>query len=135
MYKVKDEVTIIKTGEVKQIIDFETVCGVEVYYMSDKTSYPVDEIITLNDEKLIEFREGLNDGRIDDENICDLMEMFNKEFEKELDKEFGYFEQGSENLGKNLDKGFDFEIDFNPFIRGVFAVGTMALFIYIICGG
>lgn len=47
MYKVNDLVEIMETGEIKQIIDFEAVCGVEVYYMSDKTAYPVDEIFPV----------------------------------------------------------------------------------------
>jgi hypothetical protein len=58
MYKVNDKVTIVKTGEVKQIIDFETVCGVEVYYMSDKTAYPIDDIIFLD-----KLEENTIDGR------------------------------------------------------------------------
>ena len=48
MYEINDKVRVIKTGEIKQIIDFETVCGVEVYYMSDKTVHPIDEIMFLD---------------------------------------------------------------------------------------
>jgi hypothetical protein len=50
-------VSIIKTGEIKEIIDFETICGVEVYYMSDKTAYPIDDIIFLD-----EVEEDTNDS-------------------------------------------------------------------------
>jgi hypothetical protein len=48
MFKVNDTVFIAKTNEIKTIIDFEIVCGVELYYMSDKTAFPVDDLIPMN---------------------------------------------------------------------------------------
>jgi hypothetical protein len=57
MYKVNEIVNVIKTGEVKEIIDFETVCGIELYYMSDKTAYPVDEIISVGELREDELNE------------------------------------------------------------------------------
>lgn len=45
MFKVNDTVFIPKINEIKTIIDFEIVCGVELYYMSDKTAFPVDDLI------------------------------------------------------------------------------------------
>ena len=48
MFKVNDSVFISKTNEIKKIIDFEIVFGVELYYMSDKTAFPVDDLIPMD---------------------------------------------------------------------------------------
>jgi len=47
MYKINDKVFVCKTNEFKTIIDSEMVGDVELYYMSDKTAYPVDELVSL----------------------------------------------------------------------------------------
>lgn len=47
MYKINDKVFVCKTNEFKTIIDSEIVGDVELYYMSDKTAYPVDELVSL----------------------------------------------------------------------------------------
>lgn len=48
MYKINDKVFVCKTNEFKTIIDSEMVGDVELYYMSDKTAYPVDELVSLS---------------------------------------------------------------------------------------
>jgi hypothetical protein len=60
MYKVNEIVNVIKTGEVKEIIDFETICGIELYYMSDKTAYPVGEIISVDELTHLILSEPIN---------------------------------------------------------------------------
>jgi hypothetical protein len=48
MFKVNDCVFVSKTNEIKKIIDFEIIFGVELYYMSDKTAFPVDDLIPMD---------------------------------------------------------------------------------------
>ncbi len=43
-YSIGDSVYVIKTGEFKKIIDFEVICDIELYYMSDLTSFPCNEL-------------------------------------------------------------------------------------------
>jgi hypothetical protein len=48
VFKINDSVFVPKMNEIKKIIDSEIVSDVELYYMSDKTAYPVDELIPLD---------------------------------------------------------------------------------------
>ena len=47
VYKINNRVFVCKTNEFKTIIDSERIGDVELYYMSDKTAYPVDELVSL----------------------------------------------------------------------------------------
>jgi hypothetical protein len=43
-YSIGDSVYVIKTGDLKEIIDFELICDTELYYMSDLTSFPCEQL-------------------------------------------------------------------------------------------
>jgi len=75
-YSIGDSVCVIKTNEIKKIIDFEFICDVEIYYMLDNTSYSLSEIcevriveninklITENEEKIINLIDSLIDYKL-----------------------------------------------------------------------
>lgn len=54
-YSVTDYV-VVYTNEVKQIDFIEEICGVNVYYMKDNTSYGETQILRCaNDEEISQF--------------------------------------------------------------------------------
>ena len=77
-YSIGDSVYVIKTGEVKKIIDFEVICEIELYYMSDSTSFPCNmltkfkNIVSREDlEKKISNNKDIIIGLIDFEKVVD----------------------------------------------------------------
>jgi hypothetical protein len=48
-YSIGDSVYVIKTGDFKEIIDFELICDTELYYMSDLTSFPCEQLTKFKD--------------------------------------------------------------------------------------
>ena len=53
-YNINDKVVVISDNEFKIISDSEIILGVEIYYMTDKTSYCVSELI-LDPKEIITF--------------------------------------------------------------------------------
>ena len=51
-YKIGDLVTVIKTNEIKTIIDCEIISGIDIYYMSDISSYSEDELLKITTEEI-----------------------------------------------------------------------------------
>ena len=48
-YSIGDSVYVIKTRDLKKIIDFETIYDVELYYMSDLTAFPCEQLTKVKD--------------------------------------------------------------------------------------
>jgi hypothetical protein len=48
VFNINDSVFVLKTNEIKKIIDSEIVSEIELYYMSDKTAYPIDELTPID---------------------------------------------------------------------------------------
>ena len=65
-YSIGDSVYVIKTGEVKKIIDFEVICEIELYYMSDSTSFPCNMLTKF---KNIVSREELEKKIFDNKDV------------------------------------------------------------------
>ena len=71
-YSIGELIYVIKSGEFKEIVDSEFICGVELYYMSDKTAYPVDELYEF---KKLTSKEELNKKLLDNkERIVNLID-------------------------------------------------------------
>jgi hypothetical protein len=51
-YKIGDLVTVIKTNEIKTIIDCEIISDIDIYYMSDISSYSEDELLKITTEEI-----------------------------------------------------------------------------------
>jgi len=51
-YKIGDLVTVIKTNEIKTIIDCEIISDIYIYYMSDISSYSEDELLKITTEEI-----------------------------------------------------------------------------------
>ena len=60
-YKIGDTIEVLKTNEIKTIVDCETIIGENIYYMSDITSYPEYKISKVLTEKI--FFSKLEDNR------------------------------------------------------------------------
>ena len=52
-YKIGDLVKVLKTEEVKTIIDCENILGVDIYYMSDITSYSENQLLRMTIEEIV----------------------------------------------------------------------------------
>ena len=52
-YKIGDLVKVLKTEEVKTIIDCENILGVVIYYMSDITSYSENQLLRMTIEEIV----------------------------------------------------------------------------------
>lgn len=48
-YKSGECVRILKTNQTKKILESEIILGVEIYYMTDKTSYCLSDICEYSD--------------------------------------------------------------------------------------
>ena len=48
-YNNGEKIIVVSNAEIKTIIDSEIINGIELYYMSDKTAYPLDQIINKSD--------------------------------------------------------------------------------------
>jgi hypothetical protein len=46
-FKINETVFVLKDNEYKTIFDCEIIFDVEIYYMSDKTVYPLSELVSL----------------------------------------------------------------------------------------
>jgi hypothetical protein len=46
-YKINESVITLTCKSVKEIIDSEIILDVEIYYMSDKTSYSSDQLLSM----------------------------------------------------------------------------------------
>lgn len=70
-YSIGELIYVIKSGEFKEIVDSEFICGVELYYMSDRTAHPVDELYEF---KNLKSKEELNKKLLDNkERIVNLI--------------------------------------------------------------
>ena len=68
-YKIGDLVTVIKTNEIKTIVDCEIILGIDIYYMSDISSYSEDELLKITTEEI--FMRKLKNNK---ENIINLID-------------------------------------------------------------
>lgn len=50
-YSIGESVYVIKSGEFKTIVDSEFICGIELYYMSDLTSFPLEQLTKFKNLK------------------------------------------------------------------------------------
>jgi hypothetical protein len=53
MYKIGDLVKVVKTNEIKTIIDCENILDVDIYYMSDITSYSENQLLRMTTEEIL----------------------------------------------------------------------------------
>jgi hypothetical protein len=58
-YNNGEKIIVVSNAEIKTIIDSEIINGIELYYMSDKTAYPLDQIINESDF-LYEFERDID---------------------------------------------------------------------------
>lgn len=64
-YKINELVYVNNTNVPKNIVDSENICGVEIYYMSDNTSYSKEQIIMIyNEFQLLSEHIGNNRKKI-----------------------------------------------------------------------
>jgi len=61
MYKIGDLVKVVKTNEIKTIIDCENILDVDIYYMSDITSYSENQLSQMTTEEI--FMVKLEDNK------------------------------------------------------------------------
>jgi hypothetical protein len=59
-YSIGDTVCVIKTNEIKKIIDFEIICDVEIYYMLDNTSYSENQLQQITSEETFKIKLEIN---------------------------------------------------------------------------
>lgn len=57
-YNINDTVRVVENNSIKKIIDFEYIEGVNLYYMSDLTSYPEENILSIVD---VNFEKALDE--------------------------------------------------------------------------
>jgi hypothetical protein len=62
------KVQILKTGQTKYISEIENINGVDILYMTDKTSYSETEILMVEVEPILINQESFSDALID--TIC-----------------------------------------------------------------
>jgi hypothetical protein len=48
-YKINESVITLTCKSVKEIIDSEIILDVEIYYMSDKTSYSSEQLLSMRE--------------------------------------------------------------------------------------
>ena len=53
MYKIGDLVKVVKTNEIKTIIDCENIWDVDIYYMSDISSYSENQLLRMTTEEIL----------------------------------------------------------------------------------
>ena len=53
MYKIGDLVKVVKTNEIKTIIDCENILDVDIYYMSDISSYSENQLLRMTTEEIL----------------------------------------------------------------------------------
>lgn len=71
-YSIGESVYVVKSGEFKKIVDSEVINEVELYYMSDSTVYPLNELTIF---KKINSKEELNKKLLDNkERIINLID-------------------------------------------------------------
>jgi hypothetical protein len=68
-FKINDEVKILKTNNLKIIIDCERILNKNIYYMSDITSYCEDELC-----EICEYDELINSLEKNRENILKIID-------------------------------------------------------------
>lgn len=94
-YKIGDLVTVIKTNEIKTIIDCEIISNVELYYMSDSTAYPSHELTKF---KNLNSKEELEKKLLDNkELIINLID-----YEKRIKNWSDWLLKNSNNKSPNL---------------------------------
>jgi hypothetical protein len=66
-FKINDKVFVFKKNEFKTIIDSELIENVELYYMSDKTAYPVEELVLMSscENAILNMKLNIEDLLID----------------------------------------------------------------------
>jgi hypothetical protein len=47
-YSINESVIVLSSKSVKEIVDREVILGVELYYMSDNTSYSSEQLINID---------------------------------------------------------------------------------------
>ena len=52
IHKIGDLVKVVKTDEVKTIVDCETILGINIYYMLDITSYSENQLSQMTTEEI-----------------------------------------------------------------------------------
>lgn len=57
-YEIGQLVFVYEENKFKKIIDSELIENIEIYYMSDKTAYPSNKLIKMNE---LETKESLDD--------------------------------------------------------------------------
>ena len=53
MYKIGDLVKVVKTNEIKTSIDCENILDVDIYYMSDISSYSENQLLRMTTEEIL----------------------------------------------------------------------------------
>jgi hypothetical protein len=71
-YKINESVITLTCKSVKEIIDSEIISDVEIYYMSDKTSYSSEQLLSMD-----EFVDGC---------VTPMFDEFEKKFKESLQK-------------------------------------------------
>lgn len=46
-FKINENVFVFTAGKYKTILDSETIADIELYYMSDGTAYPLDDLAPI----------------------------------------------------------------------------------------
>ena len=64
MYKIGDLVKVVKTNEIKTIIDCENILDVDIYYMSDITSYSENQLLRMTTEEILMVKLETNKEKI-----------------------------------------------------------------------
>lgn len=65
-YKIGDLVIVIKTNEMKTIIDCEIISGINIYYMSDISSYSENQLLKIITEENFMYHLKNNKDKIID---------------------------------------------------------------------
>lgn len=105
-YNINQSVVIKKCKTIKQVSDSEVICGVIIYYMSDKTSYSESEILSTQED----FNQ--IEDLVSSPNIDNFIEVFdNGRMVKGLEKLFNIppkIEEKSVNINKKWFNWFNF---------------------------
>lgn len=63
-YKIGDLVTVIGTNEMKTIVDCEVISSINIYYMSDISSYSEDQLLQITTEEVLMYKLKNNKDKI-----------------------------------------------------------------------
>ena len=64
IHKIGDLVKVVKTDEIKTIIDCENILCVDIYYMSDITSYSENKLLRMTTEEILMVKLETNKEKI-----------------------------------------------------------------------